>query len=110
MTTRVARTGLGNVVRLCGAGCIAVLCAFLMLRQSPRVLAEIGESALQFNGTNQYVTFGTAAGLGTSTFTLEVWFKWTGGGTTGSTGSGGTAPGFSAVIPLLSKGGAQAET
>jgi parallel beta-helix repeat protein len=54
---------------------------------------------LSLNGTSQYVTFGTALGLDTSEFTLELWFNWTGGGTTASTGSGGIS-----AIPLLTKG------
>ena len=42
--------------------------------------AALKTAALQFDGTNDYVTFGTASGLGASQFTLEVWFNWTGGG------------------------------
>ena len=45
------------------------------------LLAEVGggsagtNTALQFNGSGQYVTFGAAPTLGASTFTLEVWFN-----------------------------------
>ncbi len=60
--------------------------------------------ALQFNGTNQYVTFGAAPGLGTATFTLETWFKRTGPGVGTSTGTGGVT-----AIPLITKGRAEAE-
>lgn len=60
--------------------------------------------ALQFNGTSQYVTFGAAPGLGAPTFTLECWFKWTGGGATASTGTGGII-----AIPLVTKGRGEAE-
>jgi hypothetical protein len=61
--------------------------------------------ALEFNGTNQYVTFGSASALGTNAFTLEVWFRWTGGGATTSTGTSG----LTTVIPLLTKGRGQAD-
>ncbi len=57
-------------------------------------------SGLQLNGTNQYVTFGAAPGLDSSTFTLELWFKRTGAGVGTSTGSGGVP----SAIPLLTKG------
>ena len=66
-------------------------------------------SALNFDGTNDYVTMGPAAGtgaLGATAFTLETWFKWTGGGTPVTTGGGGIA----AFIPLVTKGAAQAES
>ncbi|MCB0119542.1 MAG: hypothetical protein KDD72_10975, partial [Anaerolineales bacterium] len=62
--------------------------------------AHLGNSSLQFNGTNQYVTFGSAPDLGATNFTLETWFYWTGGGATGTTGGGGLAT----VIPLITKG------
>ena len=38
-------------------------------------LAE-GSYSLQFDGTNDYVTFGVASGLGVTNFTLETWFYW----------------------------------
>jgi hypothetical protein len=63
-------------------------------------------AALQFNGTNQYVTFGSASSLGVTTFTLETWFKRTGAGVGVTTGTGGIA----SAIPLITKGGAEAET
>ena len=53
---------------------------------------------LALNGANQYVTFGTATNLDAATFTLELWFNWTGGGATASTGSGGVS-----AIPLIAK-------
>jgi hypothetical protein len=58
-----------------------------------------GDYALQFDGTNDYVTFGSAPGLGVTNFTLETWFYWTGGGSYASTGSGGVT-----AIPLITKG------
>lgn len=59
-----------------------------------------GAGGLEFNGTNNYVTFGAAPGLGASNFTLEVWFKRKGTGVGANTGSGG----FQDGIPLLTKG------
>src|SRR5262245_44849437 len=82
----------------------AVVCALVaigVLYQGSQ--AQSPGSALQFNGTNQYVTFGAAPGLGASTFTIEVWFKKT-GGTPASTGTGGVS-----AIPLLTKGRGEAE-
>ncbi|MBK9570788.1 MAG: hypothetical protein IPO53_13330 [Chitinophagaceae bacterium] len=61
------------------------------------LLTTVGHSqtGLQFDGGNDYVTFGPAtATLGTPTFTLECWFKWTGGGVTVSTGTGGLATAY----------------
>ncbi len=56
--------------------------------------------SLQFNGTNQYATFGAATStLGASNFTLECWFKRTGTGVTTTTGSGGIT-----AVPLVTKG------
>ena len=70
------------------------------------VPAALGSGrALRFNGTNQYVTFGAAPELGVITFTLEVWFNWTGGGNTTSTCTGGLLT----VIPLVSKGRGEAD-
>ena len=83
----------------------------LQAEESPNPLKGAG---LHFNGTNQYVTFGAApgvsTGLGAQTFTLETWFKRTGLGAVTSTGTGGTLPGVTDVIPLISKGMAEAET
>ncbi len=57
--------------------------------------------ALAFNGSSQYVTMGAATStLGTSTFTLECWFKRTGTGVTTTTGSNGLA----SAVPLVTKG------
>ncbi|MFL6005040.1 MAG: LamG-like jellyroll fold domain-containing protein [Gaiellaceae bacterium] len=66
--------------------------------------APSGPHALEFNGTSQYVTMGAAPGLGAAQFTLETWFKWTGGGAATSTGTGGIT-----AIPLVTKGRAEAE-
>src|SRR6185312_16342096 len=63
-------------------------------------------TALQLNGSSQYVTFGSAPGLGAAQFTLELWFRRTGAGVGTSTGTGGIA----SAIPLVTKGRAEAET
>ncbi|UCE58166.1 MAG: DNRLRE domain-containing protein, partial [Phycisphaerales bacterium] len=62
-------------------------------------------SALDFNGTSDYVTMGAAPGLGATTFTLESWFKWDGGGVTASTGT----QGLLTAIPLVTKGRGEAD-
>ena len=60
-------------------------------------------TGLQFNGTNQYVTFGDVSGLGLLTFTIETWLYWNGGGDTVFTGAGGLE-GTNVAIPLVTKG------
>src|SRR5437868_15460274 len=55
-------------------------------------------SALLFDGSKQYVTFGPAPALGSRAFTVETWFNWSGGGVAANTGNGGVL-----VIPLVSK-------
>ena len=44
---------------------------------------------LQFDGSNDYVTAGSARNCGCTQFTLETWFRWNGGGVITSSGSGG---------------------
>jgi hypothetical protein len=62
-------------------------------------IAQAG-TALNFNGTNQYVTMGAATStLGASNLTVECWFNRTGAGVTTSTGSGGVT-----AVPLVTKG------
>src|SRR6185503_562145 len=60
---------------------------------------------LQFDGVDDYVTFGPAPVLSLSNFTLEVWFKRTGPGMSVSTGGGG----LSNAIPLIDKGRGEAD-
>src|SRR5215216_6221036 len=68
-------------------------------------------SALQFDGTNDYVTFGSASGLGVTTFTLEAWVKRDAGGTAMGTGTGGLGSGtFPLAYPVLTKGRGEGET
>ena len=83
-------------------GLSLLLAVFSVAAQTP-ALAQTG---LQFNGTSQYVTFGSAAGLNSANFTLECWFMRTGTGVTTSTGTGGLLN----AIPLVSKGRGEAET
>ncbi|MFH1142961.1 MAG: LamG-like jellyroll fold domain-containing protein [Candidatus Eisenbacteria bacterium] len=59
----------------------------------------LAQTAVDFDGTNDYITFGTAPSLGASTFTLELWFRRDGTGVTTSTGTGGVT-----AVPLLTKG------
>ena len=61
--------------------------------------------ALSFDGANDYVTFGAAPQFGTSTLTVETWFKRTAPGVGTSTGSGGIA----SAIPLIAKGRAESD-
>ena len=55
-------------------------------------------SAVIFDGQNDYIDFGPSTSIGATEFTLECWFKKTGSGTTGA-----FSP-FTAVYPLLAKG------
>ena len=66
-----------------------------------RVTTDPGSAnkALQFNGTSQYVTFGPAPELGSTSFTIETWFKREGSGTTAGTGTNGVT-----AVPLVTKG------
>ncbi len=56
-------------------------------------------AALLFDGVDDYVAFGNPPGLGVQNFTIETWFKWTGGGVTASTGTNGIV-----AYPLVTKG------
>jgi hypothetical protein len=86
-----------------------ILCAVVTTLGYPaKSPAANAGGALQFNGTAgpaQYVTFGPAPGLGASSFTLELWFKWGGGGLATNTGSGG----LTAAIPLVTKGSSEVD-
>jgi hypothetical protein len=81
--------------------CLVILMICVVASALPQ-----SQYAIQFDGTNDYVTFGQATStLGAQRFTLECWFKWTGGGVTTSTGTGGLLT----VIPLLTKGRGEAD-
>lgn len=58
-----------------------------------------GSGALYFDGVNDYVTFGDAAALKLSAFTLETWVRREAGGAGTGTGTGGVTG-----IPLIAKG------
>ena len=76
---------------------LAMVAAFLPLGFSA---LAVGNKALQLNGTSQYATVGNASQLRLTTFTLESWFKWNGGGDPADTG----ASGIPDLIPLIAKG------
>lgn len=63
------------------------------------VAPAIVNRALDLTGTDAYVTFGAAPGLGVSTLTVEAWFRRDGAGATAQTGSGGITG-----TPLVAKG------
>jgi hypothetical protein len=90
----------------------SVFCAAIMLTMGVAIAVAVGPCAslvqaapggamygLQFDGIDDYVTFGVATELGVSTFTLETWFRWTGSGSSASTGGSGVQ-----AIPLIAKG------
>ena len=55
--------------------------------------------------TSSYVTFGDPAKLDLAQFTIETWFKKTGAGVTGSTGTDG----IQNFVPLVTHGGPEAD-
>ncbi len=63
-------------------------------------------SSLRFNGTEDYITFGAAPGLNTSSgaFTVEAWIKIEGTGIATSTGTGGISG-----IPIIAKGRSESD-
>ena len=84
---------------------ILVFLASLIGSGLATVTAAPAGTAVRFDGTNDYVTFGPAtATLGVSTFTLEAWIYRTGAGATASSGSGGIT-----AVPLITKGRGEAD-
>ncbi len=70
--------------------------------------------ALDFDGTNDYVTMGTALGLGAAQFTLEAWINWDGTGVVANTGTCGFSTntgggGSGGAIPIVTKGCGEAD-
>ena len=61
-------------------------------------------NAVDFGGTDAYVSFGKAPELGLPVFTIECWFRRDGTGTAANTGTGGAY-----AIPLVTKGVGEAE-
>ncbi len=86
-----------NLFRLSSVPFTGIILGMLVCSHLPASGAI--STGLEFNGANNYVTFGVAPELGTATFTLETWFQWTGGGLSVVTGSGGVD-----AIPLVAKG------
>ena len=80
----------------------AVAIANATLAVVPAVAAP---TALRFNGSNNYVTFGRADSLNAARFTIETWFRREGAGVATTTGTGGVT----SAIPLLTKGRGEAE-
>ena len=68
------------------------------------VSADPANKAIDFGGTNAFVTLGPATGLGASRFTIETWFRRDGAGVATNTGSGGVI-----AIPLVAKGMAEVD-
>ena len=90
---------LGREIRL-GIG-VVVLCLACFVSPASAATA----TALQFDGVDDRVSFGTATNLSSFTFTLETWFKRTGAGVGANTGSGGYAD----AVPLIAKGRGEAD-
>src|SRR5512132_918905 len=107
LSRRLLRGGgtgtVGSRLRVaCGGG----LTAFVLVLGGATAAAP--DNALQLDGVNDYVTFGSAAGsLGASQFTLEAWFMRAGAsGVSVGTGTGG----LSGALPLVTKGRAEADS
>ena len=93
---------------------IMILCMLLSALGVPKRGAQAAEAgtALQFDGVNDYVPLGLAAGLGTQSFTLEAWVKRNAGGKlmgTGTAGLGDTGLGLPQAYPVITKGRGQTE-
>src|SRR6185369_8059226 len=65
-------------------------------------------TALDFDGVDDFVTFGNAPALAATNFTIETWFRRDGIGVTTQT-SGGTG-GVTSVVPLVTKGASESDT
>ena len=79
---------------------MSLLAAAVVVVASPLSQAAPAGTALDFDGQNDYVTFGDPDALGLSTFTIETWFNRQGPGNPDGTGSGGIAN----AVPLVTKG------
>ena len=95
---RALRAKIGQILLI-----LVFISSLVGMMPSSAAAAPAGK-ALQFNGSNQYVTFGNASGLGLQNFTVETWFKRTGTGVAVSTGTNGVT-----AIPLVTKGSPQAD-
>jgi len=90
--TWVDLTDCGATGQTCDASGSTAACSGLLC-------PEPGGRGLELDGTDDHVTLGVAPELGLATFTLEAWLRWSGGGETASSGSGGVQG-----IPILTKG------
>ena len=88
--------------------------ALVLLGIAARRAGAVFASALRLNNSDatqrNYVTFGNQTALNLSNFTIETWFKRVGTGVETTTG-GGTdpQPALLHVVPLVSKGAAEAD-
>lgn len=76
-----------------------VLLLHLTLALEAQTVPLETNNALDFGGSEAYVTFGNASQLGLPRFTLELWFMRVGPGSAAGTGIGGVL-----AIPLVTKG------
>lgn len=63
------------------------------------------DASIRFNGVHDYVSFGAAPSLNSTSFTLEAWIYREGAGLSTSTGTGGVV-----AVPIIAKGRAESET
>ncbi|MBN2508217.1 MAG: fibronectin type III domain-containing protein, partial [Verrucomicrobia bacterium] len=82
----------------------ATVTGLLALAMLSAASAAPTDDGLVFDGGDDYVTFGSAAALGSATFTIETWFKRTGAGVAAGTGTGGIE-----AVPLVAKGRGEAD-
>ena len=103
--TSVARARVSHDRR---AWSVAIALALTVLSGGRPTGQIVPTAAVDFDGTNDYITFGTAtgaSGLNATDFTLEMWFRREGAGLTTTSGTGGLAT----VVPLVAKGRGEAE-
>jgi hypothetical protein len=81
----------------------ALFSLLLAAALTSRASLQAPGSALQFDGVNDYVTFGAPSTLRLTTFTLEAWFRRDGAGV--ATGTGGVT-----AVPLLTRGRNEGES
>jgi hypothetical protein len=76
-------------------------------------VSSAAASAVHFDGTNDYITFGNPTELGLPAFTIETWFMRDGAGaattTSGSGGGGFVGAATDGIIPLIAKGRGEAD-
>lgn len=63
------------------------------------------DASIRFNGVHDYVSFGAAPSLNSTSFTLEAWIYREGTGLSTSTGTGGVV-----AVPIIAKGRSESET